>query len=374
VGFRELCINVMEVPTGAIADLYGRRRAMILSFVAYIIAFAVFAVSGVVWHLFAAMFFFAIGEAFRTGTHKAMILEWLRLQGREQEKTKTYGYTRSWAKIGSAVSVVIASALVYYSGRYSDIFWLCIIPYGLGIINFLGYPAALDGTPQRKGSPLNAARHLADSLREALGERRVRRVLLESMGYESACKVVADYVQPMLKQLAIGLPLLVAASEGRRTAILVGGVYLILHLASSVASRRSHAAAAWMGGEGRAARRLWQTSLLLFACMTVALLYGAVWGAVALFVALESMRNVWRPVAITRIDNETQASKGATMLSIESQAKAAGTMVLAPLAGLAVDRFAVSPQQPALWAAAALGAAIVAVGAAIPEMRPRQAA
>jgi MFS family permease len=110
IGFRELCINLFEVPTGAIADLCGRRRSMILSFVSYIISFAVFAASTVLWQLFAAMLFFAVGEAFRTGTHKAMILNWLRLQGRESEKTKTYGFTRSWAKIGSAVSVVIAAA------------------------------------------------------------------------------------------------------------------------------------------------------------------------------------------------------------------------------------------------------------------------
>ena len=29
VGFREICINLMEVPSGAIADVTGRRRAMI---------------------------------------------------------------------------------------------------------------------------------------------------------------------------------------------------------------------------------------------------------------------------------------------------------------------------------------------------------
>ena len=27
VGFREICINLLEVPTGAIADVLGRRRA-----------------------------------------------------------------------------------------------------------------------------------------------------------------------------------------------------------------------------------------------------------------------------------------------------------------------------------------------------------
>jgi len=73
VAFRELFINLMEMPSGAVADLFGRRRSMILSFTAYIISFAIFGLSGVYWHFFIAMFFFAVGEAFRTGTHKAMI-------------------------------------------------------------------------------------------------------------------------------------------------------------------------------------------------------------------------------------------------------------------------------------------------------------
>jgi len=99
VGFREICINLFEIPSGAFADLYGRRRSMILSFTAYIISFVVFAMSRSVTLLFGAMFFFAIGEAFRTGTHKALIFNWLRLEGRSDEKTKTYGYTRSWSKM-----------------------------------------------------------------------------------------------------------------------------------------------------------------------------------------------------------------------------------------------------------------------------------
>jgi len=39
IGFREVCINVMEIPTGAVADLYGRRRCMLASFAAYIFSF-----------------------------------------------------------------------------------------------------------------------------------------------------------------------------------------------------------------------------------------------------------------------------------------------------------------------------------------------
>ncbi|MEE9435982.1 MAG: hypothetical protein V3V37_04805, partial [Candidatus Adiutricales bacterium] len=32
IGFREICINIMEIPSGAMADMFGRRRSMILAF------------------------------------------------------------------------------------------------------------------------------------------------------------------------------------------------------------------------------------------------------------------------------------------------------------------------------------------------------
>ena len=66
------------------------------------------------------------------------------------------------------------------------------------------------------------------------------------------------------------------------------------------------------------------------------------------------------------MDNETDARMGATMLSIESQAKALGTMTLAPLLGYAVDALASDPVQPALWAVGAAGLAITLVGALLP--------
>jgi hypothetical protein len=51
--------------------------------------------------------FFVIGEAFRTGTHKAMIFDWLESEGRTKELTKVYGFTRSWSQMGSAMSVIV---------------------------------------------------------------------------------------------------------------------------------------------------------------------------------------------------------------------------------------------------------------------------
>ncbi|MFW6290789.1 MAG: hypothetical protein ACOC7V_00590 [Spirochaetota bacterium] len=39
---REIAVNALEVPTGAVADALGRRRTMIASFAAYLVSFVIF--------------------------------------------------------------------------------------------------------------------------------------------------------------------------------------------------------------------------------------------------------------------------------------------------------------------------------------------
>ena len=65
IAFRELCVNVLEIPSGSIADLYGRRRALLLSFGAYVVGFVTFGFADQFAVLFGAMFFIAVGDAFR---------------------------------------------------------------------------------------------------------------------------------------------------------------------------------------------------------------------------------------------------------------------------------------------------------------------
>ena len=55
---------------------------------------------------------------------------WLNTQGRGDEKTRVYGYTRSWSKIGSAVNVVIAALIVLFTKNYLLIFFVAAV--GLG--------------------------------------------------------------------------------------------------------------------------------------------------------------------------------------------------------------------------------------------------
>jgi MFS family permease len=106
---RDLATNVLEIPTGVFADAFGRRKSMIMAFMAYIISFCIFYLFPS-FHMYAlAMVCFAFGEAFRSGTHKAMILEHLALNRMDHLKLSYYGRTRAASQLGSAVNALIAA-------------------------------------------------------------------------------------------------------------------------------------------------------------------------------------------------------------------------------------------------------------------------
>lgn len=355
IAFREVAINLFELPSGAAADLYGRRRSMIFSFACYLVAFAVFALSSAVWMLFAAMFFFALGDAFRSGTHKAMIFDWLVLEGRPDEKTRVYGTTRSWSQLGSAVSVLIAAVIVLVEGAYTLVFWYTMVPYTLGLINFFGYPAALDGRSARRPSMRRLGRHLARALRQCLTRPPLRRLLIESTLQKGTYKAVKDYLQPLLQQTALVLPLLVELEATGRAAILVGVVYFGLYLLSAVSSRQAHRLRDAAGGSDRASYGIWLISGAAYLALAAAFAAGYQAPAIGLFVLLAVLQNLWLPIYLERIDGASESDLGATVLSVDAQSRSVYVMLLAPVLGWAVDHFGLWP----VGAAGALAAGVV---------------
>ncbi len=362
IAFREATVIAFEILSGAVADVYGRRRSMVLSFLAYIASFVLFGFARDLVLLFGAMFLFGVGEAFRTGTHKAMIFEWLRLEGRLDERTKFYGHTRSWSKFGSAVSVLLAAVFVFVSEAYTTVFFLAAIPYVLGIINFAGYPKALDGEMGAEASVGAVWRRLSRTLVASVRRSHLRRLLLESMGFEGVFHAVKDYIQPVLTAAAAvfvaGYIGTADLSEPQQAVLFVAPTYLVLYLLSGVASRRAHGLVSVAGGEDRAATVMWGGALLVFVGLGAAAFYELFAVVIAAFVALHVLQNLWRPILIGRLDEHGSEFQGATLLSVESQARRAATMVMAPAVGFAIDTVAGAGMGGSFWPIGVLGVAV----------------
>lgn len=359
IAFREGSVALMEIPSGAIADVFGRRKSMILSFSAYILSFLTFYLSSEFRFFMLAMFAFAIGEAFRTGTHKAIIFAWLKSEGREDERTRIYGKTRSWSKFGSAITLPMAVALLFTTGEYSILFLASAVPYLLNTFNILSYPQWLDkdAPPQKhpqKGkqtdtteesarthtSIVTVFRALRSSLVESFRIAPLRKILLESMCYEGLFKTAKDYIQPILLALILSISLFPEMEQTRKVALLSGIVYFILHLLSGIAAAQAGRFRDKIGGVEPSATILWRLELLLFAVIGVGISTGAMWLVLVAFVGLAVAQNLWRPLLVSRCADFCRENRMATLLSIESQAKSLFTCLFAPLVGWSVDLLA----------------------------------
>ncbi len=332
---REIFINVMEIPSGLMADALGRRMTMAASFLAYIGSFIVFYFAAEYWLLFAAMAAYAFGDAFRTGTHKAMIFDYLNSRGWKHLRTHYYGHTRSWSQRGAGVSALIAAALVFHHRSYAPVFLFTIIPYVLDLILIMTYPANLDGPRHASNKTVRdefaaVIGSLIASMRRPAALRAISNQALYS-GYYKACK---DYLQPILKSVALSLPLLAALAGEERTAVVTGLVYSLLYFATAAASRRS----------GNLADRYAGLAIPLNATLLIGVGFGLLSGAfqrlglpaiaVLPLIGIYLLENLRKPMGIAYVSERMNEESLASALSVESQAETLFAALIALLLGL----------------------------------------
>jgi hypothetical protein len=345
---REITTNVLEIPTGILADAYGRRRAMVFSFLSYIFSFFIFYFFPSFGFYAAAMVFFALGEAFRTGTHKAMILDYLRLRGMINARVTYYGHTRACAQVGSALSALIAAGLVLYSGSYRVVFLASVVPYLAGLALLMSYPAALEGTAPgtAAGRPLKnafsrAGRTVGDFI-AVFRNPRFLRVIFNSASFDAVFKTVKDYIQPILQASALGLPLLATVTPNRRVAILTGLVYCLLYLLTSLAARSAGRLSDRVPSLPRTINTSYAAGGLLMAAVGASLYFDLSWLSVGIFILFYMLQNLRRPFSLGYVSELIESRVMASGLSGESQVKTLLVAGLAPLMGWLADAFGVA--------------------------------
>ncbi len=335
--FREIAINLMEIPSGAIADLFGRKSAMLLSLTSYIISFLIFGFSKDVSLIFVAMFVFSIGEAFRTGTHKAMIFDYLKHCGVLDQKKKIYGYTRSWSQIGSALSVLIATVIVLLSKDYAAIFWGSTIPYFIGLINIASYPSFLNRKHEGKKNISLVVIHLINSFKTCWRNVNIRSLLFQGLIFQGGFKSIKDYIQPLIASLIVTLPFVTNFPEHQKTAVMIGVVYFVLYYVSSYVSKKAHDFSSLFSND------LLASFALLVGCVVIGLVLGVLGHlinpgfAILAFVVISILTNIWRPIVVSIFGDFTPENEQATVLSIESQSKTLGAALFAPIMGYTAD-------------------------------------
>jgi len=340
---RDVAVNILEIPTGVIADTFGRRRSMVAAFLSYIASFLMFYFMENFIFLALAMVLFAFGEAFRSGTHKALILEYLNIQGISDLKVAYYGLTRSASQFGSAVNALVAAGLVFYTGSYRVMFLASTVPYLLDLFNVISYPKILDGNLQRveKGEIWSRVKTTSREFIQIFSNGSVMKVILNSASFAGVFKSAKDYLQPVLVILALSISVFTNLEDTRREAVIIGLVYFGIYILTSLASRRAHLFSERFSSLSRAVNftYLLGAGLLILSGVTANLQIILV--AVLGFLGLYVINNIRRPINVGIISDQISSKVMASGLSTEAQFTTIFSAIVAPLLGFLVDSFGV---------------------------------
>ncbi len=330
----EIGTYLLEIPTGIVADAYGRRKAMVASMSSYIVAFSLFYLFSDYWILALAMVFMALGDTFRSGTHKAMIYEYLRIKGMYDKKVEYYGATRSFSQLGSAFNAILSAIVVIFTKDYRKVFLFALIPYTLNLINLATYPKELEG--ERSGG-----KKVLKEFGGIFKSWTVLKPILNSALFDGFYKLAKEYLQPILKSFALSLPVLLFMEDRDRTAVVVGVVYFFVYIMTSQASKNSGRFVKRIKSVEKAANLIFLTGGLSILIAGLFLKLNIHLVAIISLMLLYVLQNLRKPVMVAYISSKAPSAALTSTLSVESQLKTVFTAFSAPVVGWMADSLGV---------------------------------
>ena len=331
---REIIIYLFEIPSGVIADKYGKKTELVFCFLFYIISFIMFFISTEYYMFIIAMALFGFGEAFRSGTHKAMIMQYLDKFNIKSSKSKIYGKTRSMSLIGSMVMSIISIVFIIWLPEVRYLFLITIIPYLLDLLLILSYPKYLNDKMTSKFELKDFLKANYDAIKYAFTHKPVRNIILDASTFQAAFKSLKDYIHPIIITAYAGVLIFTAYNLEDNLKIYIGIMYAIIYLFSSIASRNAHFVVKKYDNK-KITDFMWLISgaimiVLSFFLNNIIIVF-------SIFLIFYVILNIRRPLMVEMIGNATDSNKRASVLSIESQTTSLLVAILAPILGYIAD-------------------------------------
>lgn len=317
---------LFEIPTGIVADRYGRRFSMAVSSVLCGIIWLVFAVTNSFALFAVAQFFGALAATFSTGADESLLFESLQGLSRKNEYAKISGR----AKAVETVTAMVSGVLIGLIASVNMILPL-ILSAGLCFATLLPILSMQETVhAQGQNNAAGTIRTVRDEfasylniIRKAWQNLFAQRVLLWSALYMVVLGAVSFYASTFIQPYAVSLGVTVAA---------MGPVMVSLQLMSIAGSLSIHRAQKLFGNRVI----LFGVPLLLIPCMAAIALIRMI--PVLAVVALSSfLFALTQPVVMAIIQEKVADETRATFLSIQSVLSMGFLILTEPIMGFLSD-------------------------------------
>lgn len=313
-----ILVFLLEIPSGIFADLYGKKRSLIIARISLLPAFGFFVLANSFWWFLAAMIFMGINKAFKSGTHKAYIYDYL-----EQTKSKTtysevIGKNKFWSKGGEALAASIGGWIAFKWG-YNSVFAVALIPAILNTINVWLYKPIYEKRPQ-DFSINGHINHLKKAFRTIRNQPLVYRLIINSAIIVGIVQAAEKFFQPYMEDVAIPLAWF-------------GPIYTTILLVTAFGARYAYLWEKYLSRVSIANISGWLIVLPL-AVLTFSYHHPLL---LSCFFMLIFLRTTRRPAMLSLLNAQIDSTQRATILSMDALLRALIGGALLPFLGLIAD-------------------------------------
>lgn len=196
-------VLVLEVPSGILADRFGRRRLIVLDGALSALEFAVLLFANSFWMFALAVFLSGVGKAFSSGSQNALLYDSLLAENRENEFEKHMGRMSAIDLGGSMIAALSGGVLAELFGfEFNYILSIASMAAAFLVSLFLKEPPM--ATRPEEGQLTGAVRFM----KEALGLfRKKPLVLLYCLtgAVLGSCMIYLDEFWPLVVE-SVGVP------------------------------------------------------------------------------------------------------------------------------------------------------------------------
>ncbi len=167
-------VLLLEVPSGAFADLFGRKTALALSLLCASISFIIFGIGTNFWVFLIAQLLMALGWSLESGADLALVYDSLKEINKEKDYAKIYGRSNFIAHFTWAGSALLSGFLAIYLG-YRNLFFITAGLFFMGFIVALWFK---EPPIHKKVAGKNYLGHLIGAAKFAYHHKIVRNLII----------------------------------------------------------------------------------------------------------------------------------------------------------------------------------------------------
>ncbi len=169
-----ISIVVFEIPSGALADLLGKKKTLILGLGVIFLGDLAMGLAPNFVVLFLSAFFSAFGSTFLSGTFEAITYDTLKDIGKEKQYNKVLSKQRSYSYLAQAVATIIGGLLYTFVNPRAPYLAVALMAV---VAIFIAWKLQEPKTDSEKFSWNNYRRQIMEGFRALFFQKRIRKII-----------------------------------------------------------------------------------------------------------------------------------------------------------------------------------------------------